>query len=118
MGWVILDHRGCACSPTAGDGRAARPRLLVPKEARPGILSNLHQTPMNAALSFTLLESVLDLPRKRDWNAIHQAAVGRRRADAAEKLKRQLAAPARHHPVTRAGRLRRHLRAPRSGPCA
>jgi len=116
MGWVISTTRAAPCSPTAGDGRAARPRPARPrKEARLAILSNLHQTPDERRPVFTLLESVLDLPRKRDWNAIHQAAVGRRRADAAEKLKRQLARRRHAHPVTRAGRLRRTYEHPALG---
>ena len=74
MAWVVLDHKGRALIAHGGARMASAPRCPGTRSKLGiAVLSNLHQTPMNAALAFTLLEAVLDLPRKRDWNAIHQA---------------------------------------------
>jgi CubicO group peptidase (beta-lactamase class C family) len=71
MGWVIQDYYSHRILQHAGliDGFRCH-FTLVPKE-RLGIviLSNLHQTRMNLALSNSLLGLLLKLPR-RDWNTI------------------------------------------------
>jgi hypothetical protein len=93
MGWVVLDHRGLGLLAHGGamDGQRAQILLVPEKKLGLAVLSNLHQTPMNAALAFTLLEMALDLPRKRDWNAIHKLALERRSKEAAEKQQQRLA---------------------------
>jgi CubicO group peptidase (beta-lactamase class C family) len=93
MGWVVLDHRGLRLLAHGGELDGQRTQIILVPEKKLGlaVLSNLHQTPMNLALAFTLLESVLDLPRKRDWNALHQAARMRRAAELAQKQKQRLA---------------------------
>jgi CubicO group peptidase (beta-lactamase class C family) len=93
MAWVVLDHRGLKLLAHGGELDGQRTQILLVPEKKLGlaVLSNLHQTPMNAALAFTLVEEVLDLPRKRDWNALHQSVRKRRVAEQAEKRKEHLA---------------------------
>jgi CubicO group peptidase (beta-lactamase class C family) len=72
MGWVIQDHYGHRLLQHGGliDGFRCH-FTLVPKE-RLGIvlLCNLHHTRMNLALSNSLLEMLLRLRPKRDWNKV------------------------------------------------
>ena len=93
MGWVVLDHKGLGLLAHGGalDGQRVQVLLVPRKKLGVAVLSNLHQTPMNIALAFTLLEAVLDLPGKRDWNALHQAAHKRRLTERAEKHRERLA---------------------------
>jgi CubicO group peptidase (beta-lactamase class C family) len=93
MAWVVLDHKGLGLLAHGGalDGQRAQVLLVPQKKLGIAVLSNLHQTPMNAALAFTLLEVVLELPRKRDWNAIHLADHKRRLAEMAQKRRERLA---------------------------
>jgi CubicO group peptidase (beta-lactamase class C family) len=88
MGWVIHDHRGIRLVAHGGaiDGFRAQITLAPEKKLGLVVLSNLHQTSMNMALSSTLLDLLLDLP-KRDWHALHRATLQRLRAAAAEKEK-------------------------------
>jgi CubicO group peptidase (beta-lactamase class C family) len=93
MAWVVLDHQGQGLLAHGGalDGQRAQVILVPRRKFGLAVLSNLHQTPMNAALAFTLMDAVLDLPRKRDWNALHRAVRERRLAEMAEKRKERLA---------------------------
>ena len=71
LAWVIQDYRGLQLQSHAGLIDGFRVHLtLVPREGL-GIvlLNNLNQTQMNLALSNTLLDQILKLPR-RDWNRL------------------------------------------------
>jgi CubicO group peptidase (beta-lactamase class C family) len=89
MAWVVLDHRGHKLLAHGGalDGQRAQIILAPDKKLGIAVLSNLHQTPMNVALAFTLLELYLDVPKKRDWHELYQTVM-KGRADDAEKAKR------------------------------
>ena len=64
---------------------------------------------MNLALSNSLVDLLLGLPRK-DWNALFGEAVRKDEAAAAEKARERESPPQpRHDAVARAGRLRRRL---------
>jgi CubicO group peptidase (beta-lactamase class C family) len=88
MGWVIQDHFGHRLLQHAGAIDGFRCHFtLVPKE-RLGIvlLCNLHRTRMNIALSNSLLDVLLNLPRRdRDWNKIVEDAERKNQAESAKK---------------------------------
>ncbi|HZV03543.1 MAG TPA: serine hydrolase [Gemmataceae bacterium] len=86
MGWVIQDHFGHRLLQHAGAIDGFRCHFTLVPEARLGIvlLCNLHQTRMNIALSNSLLDVLLGL-RKRDWNAIVEAAEDKDNAEAERK---------------------------------
>jgi hypothetical protein len=96
MGWVIQDHRGHLLLSHAGaiDGFRCHLTLVPAKNLGIAILSNLHQTRLNLALSDSLLDLLLDLPRS-DWNA-RLLRVVRKDAAAAEERERQRLSH-RHH---------------------
>jgi CubicO group peptidase (beta-lactamase class C family) len=100
MAWVVLDHKGLRLLAHGGavDGQRAQIILVPEKKLGVAMLSNLDETPMNVALAFTVLEAALDLPDRRDWHALHQAARKRRAADRVEKHRQRLAR--RHHDTT------------------
>jgi CubicO group peptidase (beta-lactamase class C family) len=87
MGWVIQDHFGHRLLQHGGAIDGFRCHFTLVPKARLGIvlLCNLDRTRMNIALSNSLLEMLLDLPR-RDWNAI-VAEADRKDADM-ERAKR------------------------------
>ncbi len=88
LGWVLEDYRGFGLCSHAGAIDGFRVQItLVPKE-KIGIviLANLHFTRMNLALSNSLLDLLLGLPR-RDWNALIATAVRKDEAAAAEKVR-------------------------------
>jgi CubicO group peptidase (beta-lactamase class C family) len=96
MGWVVHDYRGRLLHSHAGliDGFRAH-LTLAPREGL-GIvlLNNLHQTQLNQALCNSLLDLLLDLPRKerKDWNAYHlglRQIDRKRQAEAAEQREKQ-----------------------------
>jgi len=70
MGWVIQDYQGQMLWSHAGVIDGFRAHLTLVPRTGLGIvlLDNLHQTHMNLALSNSLLDLLLDLP-KRDWNS-------------------------------------------------
>jgi CubicO group peptidase (beta-lactamase class C family) len=70
MGWVIQDYRGQLLVSHAGAIDGFRAHVTLVPKAKLGIvlLNNLDRSQMNLALSNTLLDLHLDLP-KRDWNA-------------------------------------------------
>jgi CubicO group peptidase (beta-lactamase class C family) len=70
MGWVLQDYRGHFLVSHAGAIDGFRAHITLVPDAKLGIviLSNLHQTQMNIALSNQLVDLLLDLPKK-DWNS-------------------------------------------------
>jgi CubicO group peptidase (beta-lactamase class C family) len=70
LGWLIYDYRGHLLWAHAGtiDGFRSYITLVPEKRLAVVLLNNLHQVPMNLPLTNTLLDRLLDLPRK-DWNA-------------------------------------------------
>jgi hypothetical protein len=92
MGWVVHDYRGRLLLAHAGliDGFRAQ-ITLVPRE-RLGIvvLANLDQTRMNMALTNSLLDLLLGLPRK-NWNQLLGEVVKKDEADAAARRRELLA---------------------------
>ena len=88
MGWVPEDYRGVGLCSHAGAIDGFRVQItLVPKE-KIGIviLANLHFTRMDLALSNSLVDILLGLPR-RDWNALLGEAVRKDAAAAADKAR-------------------------------
>jgi CubicO group peptidase (beta-lactamase class C family) len=95
MGWVIQDYRGHRVVSHAGiiDGFQVQV-TLVPKE-RLGfvVLANLHQTRMNLALGYKLLDHLLGIKAKRrDWDATLLRVMRQKEAESAATLQRRLAA--------------------------
>jgi CubicO group peptidase (beta-lactamase class C family) len=70
MGWVIQDHRGQLLVSHAGAIDGFRAHITLIPEAKIGIvlLNNLDKTNMNLAVSNSLVDLLLGLPKK-DWNA-------------------------------------------------
>ena len=101
MGWVLEDYRGVGLCSHAGAIDGFRVQItLVPKE-KIGIviLANLHFTRMNLALSNSLVDLLLGLPREglerpaRRGGAQGRGGRGREGARAGEPP------PPRHHAV-------------------
>ena len=71
MGWVLQDYRGVGLCSHAGAIDGFRVHFTLIPEKRIGIvlLANLQHTRMNQALSNSLVDLLLDLPKK-DWNAL------------------------------------------------
>jgi CubicO group peptidase (beta-lactamase class C family) len=76
MGWVLQDYRGHALVSHAGIIDGMRTHITMVPNAQIGIaiLSNLHRTRMNLALSNTLVDRLLRLPYK-DWNGYYGGLV-------------------------------------------
>lgn len=87
LGWVIQDHLGHRLLQHGGAIDGFRCHFTLVPKSRLGIvlLCNLHQTRMNIALSNSLLELLLGLPR-RDWNEI---VAGAERQDEAEAQRKE-----------------------------
>jgi CubicO group peptidase (beta-lactamase class C family) len=102
LGWVLHDYRGHPLHSHSGIIDGFRCHLTLAPKARLGVavLSNLHQTRMNLALSNSLVDLLLGLPKK-DWNGPLAAAVARHAAAEALKLR---ARQARRHHGTRPSR--------------
>ena len=96
MGWVICDHRGRLLWEHAGAIDGFRSQVTLVPDARLGIvlLSNRHQSWMNLALSNTLVELLLGLP-KRDWNDYYHGVLLREMRENQERLREREAQ--RHH---------------------
>src|SRR5262245_1303540 len=73
MGWVVHDYRGHALLGHGGaiDGFRAHLTLLPDDGLGVVLLNNLDRTMMNFALSNSLVDLLLDLPR-RDWNGYYK----------------------------------------------
>jgi CubicO group peptidase (beta-lactamase class C family) len=76
MGWVLQDYRGQPLVSHAGIIDGMRAHVTMAPKARLGvaILSNLHRTRMNLALSNTIVDRLLDLPYQ-DWNKYYGGLV-------------------------------------------
>jgi CubicO group peptidase (beta-lactamase class C family) len=102
MAWVIQDHRGHKLVSHSGAIDGFRAHLTMVPDQRLGIviLGNLHHTRMNLALSNTLLDLLLGLPRK-DWDGLIREALLRGEREEAEKAR---ARKERRHHGTRPSR--------------
>jgi CubicO group peptidase (beta-lactamase class C family) len=96
MAWVIRDHRGRLVWEHAGAIDGFRSQVTLVPDARLGIilLSNRHQSWMNLALSNTLVELLLGLP-KRDWNDYYRGVLTREMAESQARQREREAQ--RHH---------------------
>jgi CubicO group peptidase (beta-lactamase class C family) len=100
MGWVIQDYRGHLLVSHAGAIDGFRAHITLVPKAKIGIvlLNNLDHTQMNLAVSNTLVDLLLGLPKK-DWNAyigeqVHkEEAAARARFTAREKLRKPESKP-------------------------
>lgn len=86
MGWVIYDHRGEMVIAHGGtiDGFRVQVTLLPKRNFGFALLNNLHKTKMNIALSNTIIDLWLNLPKK-DWNAYYQKIDEEEAKEAAKK---------------------------------
>lgn len=93
MGWVIQDYKGHRLVSHTGVIDGFRVQITLVPRARLGlaILANLHQTRMNLALSYRLLDLLLGLKR-RDWNSYLTGEVEKDRQAKKEEWERRLAA--------------------------
>jgi CubicO group peptidase (beta-lactamase class C family) len=96
MAWVIQDHRGHKLVSHSGatDGFRAHLTLVPGKRLGIVILGNLHHTRMNLALSNTLLDLLLGLPRK-DWDRLMGDVM--REGEREEAAKARASRERRHH---------------------
>jgi CubicO group peptidase (beta-lactamase class C family) len=78
LGWVVYDHGGHRVVGHGGAIQGFRTQLDFLPDDGVGVvvLSNLHGTYMNLALSHTILDLLLDRPRK-DWNSYFQKTLSR-----------------------------------------
>lgn len=70
LGWVIQDYRGTLVWSHTGliDGFRAQ-LLLAPQSGYAiGVLSNRHETRMNLALAYSVLDHLTGVPAGHDWN--------------------------------------------------
>ncbi len=99
MGWTIFDYRGQSVVGHGGALRGFRSQvvLLPKKDIGFVILSNLGSTQMPEALRNSLIDLILDLPKK-DWDGLMLAQV--RKTETEEKEK-ELQREAKRHKDTR-----------------
>jgi CubicO group peptidase (beta-lactamase class C family) len=76
LGWVIYDHKGHKVIAHGGalEGHRAHVAFAPGKGVGVAVLSNLHQTSLNAALSARLMDRLLGL-EPRDWDATFLASL-------------------------------------------
>lgn len=88
MGWVLQDYRGHYLVSHGGAIDGFRARVVLVPEAKLGlvILANLGGTQMPEALSNTLVDYLLGLPRK-EWNAYILQQVAKQEAEQKARLK-------------------------------
>jgi CubicO group peptidase (beta-lactamase class C family) len=91
MGWVIQDYRGHQLVSHGGAIDGFRTHFtLVPREKLGLVLlNNLHRTHMNLALSNSLVDLLLGLPKK-DWNAYVSGVVKKDQEEAARRVEERL----------------------------
>lgn len=91
MAWVIQDYREQLLVSHAGTIDGFRSHFTMAPRAGIGIvlLNNLERTQMNVALSNTLIDHLLDLPRK-DWHAYVREQVRKSELAAQEKQREWL----------------------------
>jgi CubicO group peptidase (beta-lactamase class C family) len=96
MGWVIQDYRGQLLVSHGGAIDGFRTHLTLVPRARLGIvlLNNLDRTQMNLALSNSLVDLALGLPRK-DWSRIIREQMRLQDLAVAERIRTEQAN--RHH---------------------
>jgi CubicO group peptidase (beta-lactamase class C family) len=96
MAWVLDSYRGHLLWAHAGAIDGFRAHITLIPEAKTGIvlLSNLHETRMNLALSNALVDLLLGL-RRKDWNAYYLDVVRQDEVKAQERVREREAA--RHH---------------------
>ena len=106
MGWVIQDYRGHELVSHGGviDGFRTHIALLPRDGYALALLSNRHQTRLNLALSNTLIDRLLGLP-KHDWNDYF-----RKLEDRANEAKRKARAKQRRASQARSATTDRRLR--------
>jgi CubicO group peptidase (beta-lactamase class C family) len=90
LAWVIQDYRGRLQVSHAGaiDGFRAHLTLLPKEGVGIVLLNNRHQTWMNLAISNTLVDLLLGLPKK-DWNAYLKGEVQKQDATAQERQRKR-----------------------------
>jgi CubicO group peptidase (beta-lactamase class C family) len=94
LGWLVYDHRGKKVVSHGGliDGFRVQVTMLPDENLGFAVLTNLHDTRMNAALTNTLIDLHCGLP-PRDWNAHFRKVAGdeeaERRAAAARNAARK-----------------------------
>ena len=88
MGWVLQDYHGVGLCSHAGAIDGFRVHFTLIPEKRIGIvlLANLQHTRMNQALSNSLVDLLLGMPKK-DWNAVCSRAVATAEHAAADKTR-------------------------------
>lgn len=76
LGWVVQDHRGEKLVSHTGliDGFRAHLTLVPRHKIGIAVLSNLHGTRMNLALSHSILDHLLKW-EKRDWNRYYRELI-------------------------------------------
>ena len=69
MGWLIYDYRGKRVVAHGGmiDGFRTQITLLPEEKIGIAIVNNLHESKLNLALTLSIVDQLLDLP-KSDWN--------------------------------------------------
>jgi CubicO group peptidase (beta-lactamase class C family) len=102
MGWVLQDYRGKHLLAHAGiiDGFRTHITLLPDEQIGIVILSNLHATRLNLAVSNSLVDLLLGLPR-RDWTRFYQDIERQKEALARQRLQQR---EARRHKGTKPSR--------------
>lgn len=92
MGWQINHYRGEMLVMHSGSLNGFRALVTMVPRLKLGfvVLTNLNGTNLNEALTDTLLDEYLGLPKARDWNA-HMLSVVKRNEerDAREKLEKE-----------------------------
>jgi CubicO group peptidase (beta-lactamase class C family) len=95
MAWATYDYRGHRIVAHAGAIDGFRAQLTMAPREKLGIvlLTNLHKTQMNMALTNTLLDRLLNVPRlqRKDWNAHIHAVVEKERERFLSREREQLA---------------------------
>jgi CubicO group peptidase (beta-lactamase class C family) len=78
LAWVISDYRGLRVLAHGGaiDGFRTQITFVPQKKFGIAVVSNLHQTSMNMALTSVLIDQLLGLPR-RDWHRLHRECLER-----------------------------------------
>jgi CubicO group peptidase (beta-lactamase class C family) len=94
LGWSINHYRGEMLVMHAGVLSGFRALVTMVPRLKLGfvVLANLNGTNLPEALTNTLLDEYLDLPKTRDWNAHMLAAVKRAEDKEAEDKRERLAA--------------------------
>ena len=102
LAWVLEDYRGVGLCSHAGaiDGFRVHITLIPQKKIGIVLLNNLEATRMNLALSNTLVDLLLGLPR-RDWDAVFREAVRKNEAATLDRARGEGAACHRHRAVAR-----------------